>query len=414
MGEVGIERHGAHERRNGLGNAVALISLVTLGISLESFERRSGAFLERASEFLDGRKRFAKLAAEFAIGATHRVQDVRFRFGLRVNLSDGCARLASQGGKSDGIALFGARDRALDECFAVAAKAEFAGHFEREALVGGSIHFAQKIRDPSSREYLEIGRLLEIEAQGLIERVIEDGFAGGVGEVGEDHTVLRFERTVVLRAEHRNGESRGESKDRHGENRFPKATRVFLIWRNGEVRTGSDGSGGARGRRSLWCSRAGRGWRRRRRLSDLRDRKGRSVHSGAEAEQIVADVACGLVAVFALLLEALVDDELQGLGHIGIESADEFGALLDDGEEQEAGGVTLEGGFAGSHFVENDAEGEEVGAGVERTAEGLLRRHIGGRAESGETAGELTLATGAVIGGDLGVFHGDGGDALFG
>ncbi len=47
------------------------------------------------------------------------------------------------------------------------------------------------------------------------------------------------------------------------------------------------------------------------------------------------------------------------------------------------------GHSAGHHFIENGAEGEQVGAGVEFFASHLLRRHIGDGAERSAGAGQM-------------------------
>ena len=46
---------------------------------------------------------------------------------------------------------------------------------------------------------------------------------------------------------------------------------------------------------------------------------------------------------------------------------------------------------ARGHFVEDRAEGEKIGAGVEFLGAGLLGRHVGDRAERGAGAGEMLL-----------------------
>jgi hypothetical protein len=53
------------------------------------------------------------------------------------------------------------------------------------------------------------------------------------------------------------------------------------------------------------------------------------------------------------------------------------GVLVDDGVEDGAGAVAREREKAGGHFVKNDAQGKEVGSGIEWLAEDLFRRHVG-------------------------------------
>ena len=63
---------------------------------------------------------------------------------------------------------------------------------------------------------------------------------------------------------------------------------------------------------------------------------------------------------------------------------------MQDGIEDGGGGVANEGQAAGSHFVEDHAKGEEIGAGVEFFAESLFGGHVGDGAESGAGAGEMS------------------------
>ena len=61
-----------------------------------------------------------------------------------------------------------------------------------------------------------------------------------------------------------------------------------------------------------------------------------------------------------------------------------------------------EGAAAGTHFVEEDAEGEDVGAMVERAAGDLFGGHVGGGAHDDADL-SLCGGDGGVAGGGLGV-----------
>ena len=58
---------------------------------------------------------------------------------------------------------------------------------------------------------------------------------------------------------------------------------------------------------------------------------------------------------------------------IGIEAHGRDWCALQNGVEDEAGGVTPKRQRAGGHFIEDDAEGEKVGAGVEVLTARLVR-----------------------------------------
>ena len=57
------------------------------------------------------------------------------------------------------------------------------------------------------------------------------------------------------------------------------------------------------------------------------------------------------------------------------------GILRDDGDDRLGDVFAVEGPRAGEHFEEHGAEGPDVGAAIDGLALGLLRRHVGGRAQ---------------------------------
>ena len=76
-------------------------------------------------------------------------------------------------------------------------------------------------------------------------------------------------------------------------------------------------------------------------------------------------------------------------GKIGIEANGRYGSAVQDGFEDDAAGVSAKGKRARRHFVEDDAEGEEVAASVEIFAADLFGRHVGDGAERAAWAGEM-------------------------
>src|SRR5208283_4721248 len=60
-----------------------------------------------------------------------------------------------------------------------------------------------------------------------------------------------------------------------------------------------------------------------------------------------------------------------------------------DGFADDRGTLTAKGQFAGSHFVNDCTEGEEISAGVEFTGSHLFWRHIGYRSYHGARTGEM-------------------------
>ena len=68
-----------------------------------------------------------------------------------------------------------------------------------DALIGRTAHQMQRFSYFAIGQNIEEGRLSEFDAERLLERVIEDRVAGGVGEVGEHDRVFLGERRRVRR-----------------------------------------------------------------------------------------------------------------------------------------------------------------------------------------------------------------------
>ena len=90
-------------------------------------------------------------------------------------------------------------------------------------------------------------------------------------------------------------------------------------------------------------------------------------------------LACALEAVFRLFLEGLEDEGGDGCGNLNRKRVGRGRHGVDLLDEHAHGGVGLEGVSSGEHLVEDEAEGVEVGAAVDRALEvsaGLLGRHV--------------------------------------
>ncbi len=178
----------------------------------------------------------------------------------------------------------------------------------------------------------------------------------------------------------------------------------------GRLHRGSGaGAGGvvASGRRSARAARA----RRDRSAGSLRGRgssgggfgvfdngdgaRGTGVEITLEALQIGAHLGSVLVAQVAIFFERLVDDVLKLERQVGIQADRHQGSAIQDGVEDHAGSVAAKGREPGSHFVEDDAEGEKIGAGIEVLAPHLLGRHVGDGAEGRSGTGKVLRADGA-------------------
>jgi hypothetical protein len=87
-----------------------------------------------------------------------------------------------------------------------------------------------------------------------------------------------------------------------------------------------------------------------------------------------------LVAQIAIFLERAVDDVFELGGKPGIETHRGRGCAVQDLVENDSRSLAAKWNHSRRHFVEDDAEGEQIGAGIERLAPHLFGRHIGYRA----------------------------------
>ena len=95
------------------------------------------------------------------------------------------------------------------------------------------------------------------------------------------------------------------------------------------------------------------------------------------------------VTLIAVLGQQLGDHGIESLGHGGIEAADRGRIFHQQGGKHLGGAAAGKRGLPGRHLVQHAAQAEEVGAGIERVALGLLRRHVGGGADGRARGGEI-------------------------
>jgi hypothetical protein len=76
-------------------------------------------------------------------------------------------------------------------------------------------------------------------------------------------------------------------------------------------------------------------------------------------------------------------------GKLGLRRSGEAGALFEDGFEDDAGRFSGKRQSAGSHFINDHAEREQIGTGIEFTGADLFRRHVGDGTQHGAGTGEV-------------------------
>ena len=130
-----------------------------------------------------------------------------------------------------------------------------------------------------------------------------------------------------------------------------------------------------------------------------------------QTAKVGAEIGGGLVAELAIFLEGFVEDVLQVGREVAVDGSGRWGMVVEELVEDDGAGGSAEGVVCGGHFVEDNAEGEEVAAGVEEFAAGLLGRHVGDGAEGGAGASELVAFGDAGFGGVAGSSGIDAGEA---
>ena len=108
-----------------------------------------------------------------------------------------------------------------------------------------------------------------------------------------------------------------------------------------------------------------------------------------QARQIAAQIGCALIAEIAVLLHRFADDSFEFGGDFRIQAGGRSRSFGKNSFEDYGGSLAAEWQRSGDHLVENRAEREKIGAGVECLSFGLLGRHVGNSAEGCARAGEM-------------------------
>ncbi len=139
---------------------------------------------------MDGTQRFTQFLTKVHSRTIERLQDFCLSFRAYLLLRNDISVRAIHGFDADNVFVVEAGDRAFEDGGALGALADFAGDFGSEVGVDRLTHQAECLLDALFGDDAEEGRLFELDGESLLKGVVEDGVAGGVGEVGEDDGVL--------------------------------------------------------------------------------------------------------------------------------------------------------------------------------------------------------------------------------
>ena len=144
----------------------------------------------KACHISHGGERFAELGSQIGSCLSHGLQHFFFRSGIGACLGKGGATGAIDGLHGDRILAAQRRDRAGKHGFGAVALANFAGDIAAQESVGRSIHHPQGLLHLFVGEEAQERGLLQGNGQRAFQRLVENGIAGGVGEVGENDGVF--------------------------------------------------------------------------------------------------------------------------------------------------------------------------------------------------------------------------------
>ena len=102
------------------------------------------------------------------------------------------------------------------------------------------------------------------------------------------------------------------------------------------------------------------------------------------------------VSLIAILGQQLRDHGIESFGHSRIQAADRRRIFHQQSGKYLGGAAAAKRGLPGRHLVQHAAQAEEVGAGIERVALGLLRRHVSRGADGRAGGGQVHRPGGAV------------------
>ena len=103
--------------------------------------------------------------------------------------------------------------------------------------------------------------------------------------------------------------------------------------------------------------------------------------------QFGAQVGRVLVAKVAVFFERAIDDFFELGRQVGIQANGCDRLSIQDGVEDDAGGISAKWQAARGHFIQHNAEREQVRARIEWRAAHLFRRHVSDRAHRAAGAG---------------------------
>src|SRR5208282_583253 len=91
-----------------------------------------------------------------------------------------------------------------------------AGNVVGDAFVGRAAHEAQGFANAGFGQQIQVGGLLELDGEGLLQGSVEHGIAGGVDEVGENDGVFFGEGGGAAGAEEQASGDEGSDQYRGG------------------------------------------------------------------------------------------------------------------------------------------------------------------------------------------------------
>ena len=183
------------EERKGLRFFSTDMQIPSLGVGFKRLQRRRRGLLYRRIVFLDCGQRFSQPLPHLGGSLAQHLEYLFTAIGLDLFAAQRVPGLAVQGVQPDGIMAAQAGDGACQHRLAAGALTNLAGHILSETVIIRAAHI-RAAHVSKLLVHLLVGkdvekrRLLQLHSQRLLERVVKNSFAGGVGEVRQHDAVF--------------------------------------------------------------------------------------------------------------------------------------------------------------------------------------------------------------------------------
>src|SRR6267154_3543763 len=166
------------------------VSCLARSVLLERFQRGRGGWFERLGILLHRSEGFTELLPELRCALVEGFQHLLFAFGFDLLAGQRVAGLRVDSTERDHVMRTQVRNGTGQHGFYAYTLTDFAAHVAGDALFRWLAHILQRTLNSRLRKNVQIGRLLELYRQRLLESAIKDRIASGVHKLREKNRIL--------------------------------------------------------------------------------------------------------------------------------------------------------------------------------------------------------------------------------